>query len=235
MQATEVSVIGGGPAGLAVALAARRRGLEVMLADAARPPIDKACGEGLMPDGLAALGELGVSLSSADAQPFHGIRFVGSAASVEAAFPVGSGIGVRRTALHARMVAAAETAGVRMCWGTPVSGLTGNTIRLAGTTVAARWIIGADGFNSRVRRWAGLEAGSAGGLRFGFRIHYRREPWTNYMELHWGHGCQIYVTPVSPSEVCVALVSRDPHLRLEQALQGFRAFARDWRMRRTPP
>jgi len=221
MQATEVFVIGGGPAGLAVALAARRRGLEVMLADGARPPIDKACGEGLMPDGSAALSDLGVSLGSADAQPFRGIRFVGSAACVEAAFPLGSGMGVRRTALHARMVASAERAGVRMCWGTPVSGLTSNIVRLAGTTVAARWVIGADGFDSRVRRWAGLDAGSVGRLRFGFRIQYRREPWTDYMELHWGRGCQIYVTPVSPSEVCVALVSRDPHLRLEQALQGF--------------
>ena len=48
----DVFILGGGPAGLAAAIAARRRGLRVILADAERPPIDKACGEGLMPDSL---------------------------------------------------------------------------------------------------------------------------------------------------------------------------------------
>ncbi len=57
---TDVFVIGGGPAGLAAAIAARKRGFEVVVADSAQPPIDKACGEGLMPDGVAALARLGV-------------------------------------------------------------------------------------------------------------------------------------------------------------------------------
>ena len=56
----DVFVLGGGPAGLAAAIAMRRTGLRVILADAARPPIDKACGEGLMPDSLAAARELGI-------------------------------------------------------------------------------------------------------------------------------------------------------------------------------
>ena len=41
------------------------------------------------------------------------------------------------------------------------------------------------------------------------------------MELHWGPGCQIYVTPVAPEEICFALVSRDPKLRLDDALPSF--------------
>jgi flavin-dependent dehydrogenase len=52
--ATDVFVIGGGPAGLAAAIAARRRGFDVIVADRSEPPIDKACGEGIMPDGVAA-------------------------------------------------------------------------------------------------------------------------------------------------------------------------------------
>ncbi|MGB8062426.1 MAG: FAD-binding protein, partial [Candidatus Sulfotelmatobacter sp.] len=51
LTSTDVFVIGGGPAGLAAAIAARKCGLRVIVADAAQPPIDKACGEGLMPDG----------------------------------------------------------------------------------------------------------------------------------------------------------------------------------------
>ena len=50
----DVFVIGGGPAGLAAAIAARERGLDVVVADCAVPPVDKACGEGIMPVGLAA-------------------------------------------------------------------------------------------------------------------------------------------------------------------------------------
>ena len=53
-DATDVFVIGGGPAGLAAAIAARERGCRVLVADGAEPPIDKACGEGLLPDGRAA-------------------------------------------------------------------------------------------------------------------------------------------------------------------------------------
>jgi flavin-dependent dehydrogenase len=41
------------------------------------------------------------------------------------------------------------------------------------------------------------------------------------MELHWGPKCQIYVTPISTDEICMALVSRDPHLRLDAALSAF--------------
>ena len=55
-EATDVFVVGGGPAGLAAAIAARQRGLSVTLADGSEPPIDKPCGEGLMPETLEALG-----------------------------------------------------------------------------------------------------------------------------------------------------------------------------------
>ena len=198
---------------MAAALAARRKGLNVTLADGARPPIDKPCGEGLMPDGLAALRSLGVRLDASDARPFHGIRFVDRGISFESRFPEGHALGVRRTVLHSRMVEAAAAAGVRMLWGTPVS--------MADQSIPARWIVGADGFHSRVRRWAGLAAKPPGRQRFGFRIHYRIAPWSEYMELHWGAGCQIYVTPIGPREVCAALISRNPRLRLDEALAQF--------------
>jgi len=56
---TDVFVIGGGPAGLAAAIAARQQGFRVIVADGAKPPIDKACGEALMPDAIAAFTRLG--------------------------------------------------------------------------------------------------------------------------------------------------------------------------------
>jgi flavin-dependent dehydrogenase len=100
-----------------------------------------------------------------------------------------------------------------MLWGTPIS--------VEDCATRARWIVGADGFHSSVRRWAGLAPKPTATQRFGFRIHYRLAPWSDYMELHWGASCQIYVTPIGPGEVCAALISRDPHLRLDEALAQF--------------
>lgn len=41
------------------------------------------------------------------------------------------------------------------------------------------------------------------------------------MDLHWGPKCQIYATPTAADEVCVALISRSPDLRLDEALRAF--------------
>jgi flavin-dependent dehydrogenase len=52
---TDLAVIGGGPAGTAAALEARRRGLEVLLLDRDRFPRDKVCGEVLSAEALPVL------------------------------------------------------------------------------------------------------------------------------------------------------------------------------------
>jgi flavin-dependent dehydrogenase len=222
---TDVFVIGGGPAGLAAAIAARRRGFSVTVADAAIPPIDKACGEGIMPDGLAAARALGIELERPEAQPFRGIRFCDGVRSIEGFFPNGAGVGMRRTALHSIMANHAAEAGVRLAWGARVEGIGGNCVHVGGRTVRARWIVGCDGGRSRVRRWAGLDASKSDTLRFGFRRHYAIAPWSEFMEIHWASRAQLYITAVSASEICVALVSRDPHLRLDPALSLFPAAA----------
>jgi flavin-dependent dehydrogenase len=87
--------------------------------------------------------------------------------------------------------------------------------------VSCRWIVGADGLKSRVRQWMGLRTAGREVLRYGFRRHYEVAPWSDCMEIYWGSGRQIYVTPVGPSEICVAAISRDPHLRLDCALGDF--------------
>src|SRR5437667_12724079 len=93
-EGTGVLIIGGGPAGLAAAIAARMKGFTVAVADGAKPPIDKACGEGLMPGTVAALRQLGVAIRPDDGRVFRGVRFVDVATSVEATFWGARGFGV---------------------------------------------------------------------------------------------------------------------------------------------
>jgi hypothetical protein len=229
-NSTDVFVIGGGPAGLAAAIAARAKGFRVTLADSAVPPIDKTCGEGLMPDSLAALRRLGLNLDEVERSfPFRGIRFLpadrDATATVSASFPHGSGIGVRRTLLHRLFVDRARDLGVELLWGARVTGIGANEVALDGRQVRTEWIIGADGQNSRVRSWAGLDDCSHESRRYGFRRHYRVAPWTDCMEIYWGSGCQVYTTPVAPDEICVALISRNPRLRMEEAMAGFSALS----------
>lgn len=217
---TDVFVVGGGPAGLAAAIAARRAGLCVTLVDMATPPIDKACGEGIMPDGLAALSALGVSIPVESAAVFQGIRFCDRHSSVESRFEQGCGYGVRRTLLHEILVQKAAEVGVRMHWGARVNGLTPTGIAINGENIRSRWVVGADGQNSRIRRWAGLDPGE-GHIRhrFGFRQHYRIKPWSEFVEVHWTKLGQFYVTPVGAEDVCVAFLTRWPHTRLHDALK----------------
>jgi flavin-dependent dehydrogenase len=218
---TDVFIIGGGPAGLAAAIAARQRGFDVVVADSAVPPIDKPCGEGLMPDGISALADLGIIIPPEDSYPFRGIRFLSSGVKVDASFPVGHGLGIRRTKLHRLMIERAAAAGVNLLWQTVVTGLHPDGVWLGTNLVRSRWIVGADGGQSRVRHWAGLGENVRHEQRFAFRRHYRVPPWTTCMELHWGSNCQLYVTPVAPNEICVAAISRDPRLRLDRALAKF--------------
>ena len=219
LNSTDVFVIGGGPAGLAAAIAARQQGLSVVVADGARPPIDKACGEGLMPDGLEALAQLGIKAPRADTYPFRGIRFLSSTISADAPFLAGGvGQAIRRTTLHRILTERAAEEGVDLLWQTGVTGISGEEVLLGNRTIRARWIIGADGANSRVRRWAGLGIRSHSKLRYAYRQHYRVRPWTDHMEIYWGKSCQGYATAVSGGEVCVAVASQDSKLRLEEAL-----------------
>jgi flavin-dependent dehydrogenase len=208
----DVLVIGGGPVGLAAAIAARRKGFRVVLADGSEPPVDKACGEGILPDGIAAAARLSLDLPAHDSFAFRGIRFHGEGVSVTAEFPNGCGRGFRRTTLHRALAEQAGQCGIELRWGSAISDP---------NAIPARWIIAADGTNSRTRNWAGLEATRRDTQRFGFRRHFRIVPWTDYVEIYWGNGCQIYITPVASNEVCVAVISRDPKLRVPAAVSQF--------------
>jgi flavin-dependent dehydrogenase len=222
VNGTDVFVIGGGPAGLAAAIAARRRGFQVIVADGNKPPIDKPCGEGLMPDSIAALRQLGVEIAADEGYPLQGIKFLDKGNCATACFPTGPGLGLRRPILHQKMLRQAAALGVQFLWETPVTGIGEHGANIAGGHfVQAKWIVGADGGQSLVRRWAGLDFFNKRASRMAWRAHFAVAPWSEYVEIHWAESAQAYVTPVSAKEVCVVIVSRSENRDVRLALKEF--------------
>lgn len=214
MRETEVLIIGGGPAGLAAAIVLAGAGIPTILCEKRSYPVDKACGEGIMPGGVAHLRTLGVrDAVCAVGYPFAGIRYeAGDGIRAAATFAEGPGLGVRRTRLSAalrrrarRFPALDLRAGVVA---RPLGRHGQKIVVAAGAErVTTRLLIGADGLNSAVRRWAGLDGGAPRWQRWGARRHFRIRPWSDYVEVYWSaQGVEAYVTPTGAEEIGVALL-----------------------------
>lgn len=241
---------------MATAIRAHQLGLQAVVVDRRRPPIDKPCGEGLMPDGLLRLRQLGVKLPAQHTGLLAGIRYLDGETIAEARFPDGGGLGVRRLALHSAMVEKARELGVEMRWETRAEGLlpmalagrdagAGAAVGVATTNgeIRSRFLVGADGLRSQIRRWSGLEARSDSQAvtsptsRFGVRRHFALRPWSDHVEVYWADGREAYVTPVGDREIGVAMLwsgskgGFDQHLehfpRLADRLRGGEVVSKD--------
>jgi flavin-dependent dehydrogenase len=220
-------VAGGGPAGLAFAAFAARLGLDVLVLERREGPLDKACGEGLLPAGVRALAPLGV-LSRVPAEEraaLAAIRWIDAAGpSARLALPPPGGVAIRRTALSAALLAAAREAGAEVIQGAAVVAHRregeGIVARTPDVEVRARVLVAADGINSPTRRREGLALPVRRPARYGIRRHYAVAPWTSDVEVHFGRSAEAYVWPSGPSRVGVAFlhapgVSGDPRRLLE--------------------
>ena len=218
----DLIIVGGGPAGLATAIFAARAGLSSIVLDKRSLPLDKPCGEGIMPPGVALLREMGVHVPHS---PFHGIHYVDGDILAEGRFQRKPGWGVRRTALVRGMVERAEELGVDLRYHTGVEGWRYKgecaVVETERGAIEARFLIGADGLHSKIRKQAGLEKSRRGAKRFGVRRHFRARPWSSFVEVHWVDGTEAYVTPVGSEEVGVALLSSDEPGGFEDLLSKF--------------
>lgn len=200
----DLIVVGGGPAGLGTALYAARSGLDVVVIEPRAAPIDKACGEGLMPGAVRPLIRLGVVLSG---YPFTGIRYLDSRHSVETLFRDGTGLGVRRIALHDALMAQVDTVQIPVLK-RRVDDVTQHADCVSVAGLRSRYLAAADGLHSTVRRLLGLaSAHPTARPRWGQRQHFAVAPWTDRVEVHWSPDAEAYVTPVAADLVGVAMLS----------------------------
>ena len=235
----DVLVIGAGPAGSSLSIQLARAGKSVLLVDGARFPRGKVCGEGIMPAGVAVLESLGLLEAVAPmGQHFHGIRYrLPDGTAAEGHFPEGCrGLAVTRQRLDARLVElAGATPGVDLRLGTWIRDLrlpapgSGDLVEavVGARTVRAEVVVGADGGRSLVRRTAGLELPTPAKARFGIGAHLehapRHDPWP-VVEVSMAPGCELYLTPVSPTLTSVAMLVDRRQLQQHQGQleQGLR-------------
>ena len=215
----DVVVAGGGPVGMAAALHAHRAGLSVLVREPRRGPVDKACGEGLMPGAVAELADLGVHPHGRDLVGIHYLDSTAAGPGVTARFGVGPGRGVRRTVLHDALAARVSEAGIEVD-PRPVDDVREEADHLLVDGEPTRYLLAADGLHSSVRRLVGLDAETSGRRRFGLRCHVQQAPWTSFVEVHWSNRAEAYVTPVDDDLVGVAVLS-DAGTRFDDLLEDF--------------
>lgn len=195
-------VVGGGPVGLATAIEARLAGLSVTLIEPREGAVDKACGEGLMPGALPLLQRLGVD---PEGMPLRGVSYRSASRRADHRFQTGIGRGVRRTVLQSALADRASELGVRFVEGR-VDGIEQDATGVSAAGVWASWLLACDGLHSSVRRTLGLDRPVRRGRRFGIRQHFAVAPWNDLIEVHWAESAEVYVTPIAPDTVGIAML-----------------------------
>ncbi len=198
MVTYDAVVAGGSVAGSVTARELALRGLRVALVEKARFPRPKACGEGLLPHGVAALEEMGLDFPGV---PVRGLRYVSpSGLTAEADFPSGRGLVVRRERFDEFLFrAAARTPGVDAFEGTPYDP----------GRFRARWVVGADGLRSQFHRRPEFPAAPPAARRVGLSAHVRGlEVDRDRVEVILHEGGEVYLAPSDGDEALVACLCR---------------------------
>lgn len=168
----DVLVIGGGPSGASCAYWLAEAGHDVLLVEKKVFPREKTCGDGLTPRSVRQLEDMGLSDALTQHHRFEGMRTLAFGRSLELAWPEHPdfpryGYVVTRHDLDQLVAERAEKAGAMVWQGAEAIDsvregdlVTGAVVRRKqgdDVTVRARYVVVADGANSRIGRSIGTE------------------------------------------------------------------------------
>ncbi len=154
----DVIIVGAGPAGSAAALAVLQANprARVALVDASSFPRDKACGDGIAPQALHVLEELGVPDAARGFMPVGRLRLRSPLGREVVAQPREAAYCIPRAVFDARLVAAAAARGAEIIQRRiRTLSVTADSVVLAPDLTAAV-VVAADGANSTIRRLLAL-------------------------------------------------------------------------------
>lgn len=234
MIRTELLVIGGGPAGAALAALAAGRGIKTLVIERDRFPRDKVCGEFVSAEGSAVLSRLGVlqEVTAQGAMPMEACLLADAKGrSVEAALPdlprAGrTAYGISRAALDQILLRHADLKGATVREGWIAMGpelkdgrVTGVTVRPANAsdgveTISAKLVVAADGRRSMLQRMLhpaiGDPLATSGKSWFGFKAHFpdRTGGLDRRIELFVFDGGYAGLGPIEGGRLDLALIAR---------------------------
>jgi len=203
----DLLIAGSGPIGLVTAIHAAEAGLEVAVIDPRVGAVDKACGEGLMPQAIDHLEQIKVNPPGKD---FIGIKYISRSKTATANFLGKPGRGVRRTTLSDHLRQRASDLNISFIEGRVTNiEQTSDWVKAAG--IQSRYLIGADGLHSTVRTSLHLDSQPKKKIcqRYGLRQHFAIESWSDYVEVYWLTNAELYVTPVDDETVGIAILGSD--------------------------
>jgi geranylgeranyl reductase family protein len=232
----DVLVVGGGPAGSALACLLARRGVDALVLEAARFPRDKVCGESVSPEAWRLLDAMGATerVRALAPRAVRGMRlfspdgteFIGHYRSER------PGFATTRVALDAALLQAVRSAGARVVEGARVVDLQLDGARVTGVVaevggeprpLRGRLVVGADGRGSLVARRLGLLREHGSLRRFAVRGHWEGVSDLRELgEMHVGGGGYCGIAPLSASLANVAFVLERREMQAASGdLEGF--------------
>ena len=220
-------MVGGGPAGAALAIRLARAGREVMLVERETEPHDKVCGEFLSESAVAQLQGFGVDLSAAHA--IGRVRLLHGARAVEATLPFRA-LSLSRRVMDEALLDRAVEVGAEVRRGLRVTGVEPSgqgwrTATAGGETFDAREVFLATGKHDLRERHRPV--GLHGDL-LGFKLHWRlgqarTEALEGAVELHLFGGGYAGLERVEDGIANLCLVIRRDRFRKDADWPGLLA------------
>jgi menaquinone-9 beta-reductase len=195
----DVVVVGAGPAGSSCGYWLADAGWDVVVVEKKSFPREKTCGDGLTPRAVRQLADMGLEDALAGSHRYTGLRAFGFGHSIEMQWPEHPhfpdyGYTITRHDLDGLVAGRAAAAGATLLQGTEVIGvisdetvpkrgplptLTGVQVQekdaRASRTIEARYVVVADGSNSRIGRLLGTTRRRDLPLGMALRGYYRSE------------------------------------------------------------